>query len=169
MISEFDIEAFNKKIQDQLDHFKKSEGFDLTDQAFEELAGSFEIRRLGKGMYETYCSLDYYIRGEWEEFWKKISFDGTGKKWDDYPSFPEYGSCDSPKQFMRKFGKEMESAPDEYFVKFSKMDKKNFGGYRWHKNGPYVGNKKLVGYEYYKDEPNVDVIWQFHVFKKIKV
>lgn len=81
----------------------------------------------------------------------------------------EYGSCDSPDQFLvTETGRNIISSPWALLVTFRQLKKSDErdGGYRWHKNGPYLGVLKREGYEYLKDEPHIEEIWQFEVHRR---
>lgn len=59
---------------------------------------------------------------------------------------PSYGVCDSVEQFVKKF-------PDfegEYYFGpvFRQNQETRYGGWRWHKWGPYIGEHDISGIEY---------------------
>lgn len=83
-----------------------------------------------------------------------------------WEGFFEYGSCDSPEQ-LRKHLDPLGKSEHEYMVVMHPVSKETSGDYRFHKNGGYVGDKR-EGYEHLKDEPNIDNIWQYHIYKKRK-
>jgi hypothetical protein len=83
-------------------------------------------------------------------------------------SFNEYGVCDSPEQFMEKYGKELKELPEEFCVAFTRVDRcdqEERGGWRWHKWGEYVGNGEITT-EYLYDEPNFNYVYCFSVYRK---
>lgn len=66
----------------------------------------------------------------------------------EYPGnndfFNCYGVCDTPEQFIAKFGDRLKASPLTYCVGFSLIEKDpenrgKGGGWRWHKWGPYIG------------------------------
>lgn len=80
--------------------------------------------------------------------------------------FPEYGSCDSPEQFFETDdGRRVIRSPWPLLVTFVHMTKQDHPGYRWHKNGPYLGLHEAER-EHLGDEPTIQEIWQFHVFRR---
>lgn len=78
-----------------------------------------------------------------------------------------FGVCDSPSQFMTKFGELLEKDPRRFavsFVKISRADQSPDGGWRWHKWGPYVGAQTPTT-EYLYDEPLISEVHTFHVYE----
>lgn len=79
----------------------------------------------------------------------------------------EYGVADSPEQILNHY-KFLENEADNYFVCMTPVYKKHqekSGGWRWHKWGQYIGTKKRSGCEYLYDEPHIDMVIVFHVYK----
>jgi hypothetical protein len=72
----------------------------------------------------------------------------------------EYGTADSLKQIY-KYGKYFIKSEDPYVLSLSLLTQEDNGGFRWHKNGPYIGKHKNLG-EYFSDTPEIDNIIQFH-------
>lgn len=103
----------------------------------------------------------------------------------DYPEFPTgklvarfedkiiynqwvncYGVCDSPQQFIDKFGKRLEADPRQFVICFTrvrKADQYEHGGWRWHKWGPYVGKGRPTT-EYLYDEPKFEEVYCYHIY-----
>lgn len=80
-----------------------------------------------------------------------------------------YGSCDSLTQFLStKFCEQIKNHASSFVVLFFLIRKCDQGeqGYRWRKNGPYIGEKETMC-EYLADEPNVEEIYQYSVYRKI--
>ncbi len=78
-----------------------------------------------------------------------------------------YGVCDSPEQFIRKFGKRLEKDERRFVVSFTlirKTEQSPQGGWRWHKWGPYIGKGKPTT-EYLYDEPEVEEVYCYHIFE----
>lgn len=88
---------------------------------------------------------------------------------DEWPHFDElgaYGVCDSPEQFMKKVGEIVEKDPRRLvvsFVEVRKADQPSDGGWRWHKWGEYIGEQNRKGFEYLYDEPEVEVVFCYHI------
>lgn len=79
-----------------------------------------------------------------------------------------YGSADNLKQILHRFRRCLMST-DQYVLAYHpvlKSDQSPNDGYRFHKNGPYIGNKRSkYRHEYLYDEPKIDCILQFHWYK----
>lgn len=84
-------------------------------------------------------------------------------------SYPvEYGVCDSPEQFMAKFGPALDALPSRYVVSFTvvrKDEQEPFGGWRWHKWGPYIGEKTPACEYLYDEGPEITQATCFHVYR----
>lgn len=77
-----------------------------------------------------------------------------------YPSIPGIGSyptsyyvCDTPQQFVERYGKILESAEGRYITFFAHIERTpgEEGGWRWHKWGEYLGDLNPQN-EYLDDE-----------------
>lgn len=80
--------------------------------------------------------------------------------------FPEYGTCDSPEQFIQSdYGRLVKELPHQFCILFSHFSHKNGDDFRWHKYGPYIGLRKPL-YENFADEPSIKEVYQFQVFRK---
>lgn len=110
--------------------------------------------------------------------YEKITFIEDGEDIDAYRkrrnkahktlSLVTYGSADSVEQVMKLF-KFLDKIEDRFFfVSFEIIDKANEperGGFRQHKNGPYIGNKTMK-YEYFVDEgPEFESIVLYHIYE----
>ena len=79
----------------------------------------------------------------------------------------EYGVCDSPEQFLVRFGEKLHASPRKFCVSFTEIRKENQdpdGGWRWHKWGPYVGGQNPTC-EYIYDEPNIEAVYCYHIYE----
>ncbi len=140
--------------------------FNPSNPVLDVVGSGKPLTRLGQGRYEI---------GHW-------SFDALLSKgggnlheeddWDSYPDLGDdlgcYGVCDSPEQFMEDHGEKIASSQDEFVMSFtevSKADQPADGGWRWHKGGEYVGRLKPI-MEYLHDEPNIEKVYCYHIFKK---
>lgn len=77
-----------------------------------------------------------------------------------------YGICDRPEQVAEKWPNVL-TDPNWYFIHFSKWDKESSAanGVRWHKQGTYIGDIELEGWEYIHEEPNVECVYGFHIME----
>lgn len=73
-----------------------------------------------------------------------------------------YGICDHPTQIAEKWPFIL-TDPKMYFILVRPWQKGFNGGVRWHKQGAYIGDLDLEGYEYIDDEPEVGVVYGFSV------
>lgn len=109
-----------------------------------------------------------YITGDFNPdtyFWRSLVEDGKAhyRQW-----MGCYGVCDSPEQFIEKYGTRLEADPRAFVVCFTpvrKQDQPKRDGWRWHKWGPYIG-KKRPRHEYLADEgPSIEVVYCYHVLQ----
>lgn len=79
-----------------------------------------------------------------------------------------YGTADNLQQILKKYKRVLDSE-DELVLCIHpvyKSDQPESGGWRWHKNGTYIGNKRSKrGYEYLADEPDIEVVIGFKFIK----
>jgi hypothetical protein len=137
------------------------------------------LQRVGQGLYvlidvmATYSLRDkgwMEFRHEWPEYRGNADhrMNAVREEFESDTLFSEYGSCDSPEQFLAHagYGKKVVASPHSFIVTFHYMPKAEYAGYRWHKNGPYVGLRERMGHEYLEEEPNIEAIYQFHVLRQ---
>lgn len=79
-----------------------------------------------------------------------------------------YGVADNLQQILKKF-KHLLTSTEEVVLCYHpvyKKDQSSDGGWRWHKNGEYIGNKRSKErHEYLYDEPNVEMVLCFNFIK----
>lgn len=81
---------------------------------------------------------------------------------------PTYGVCDSPEQFMQKFGELVKADPRNCCVFFTHIAKDSSnrgqgGGWRWHKWGEYIGEGNPQ-HEYLDDEEGFENgVYVYHI------
>lgn len=77
-----------------------------------------------------------------------------------------YGTADTVQQVLMKYERVI-SNPDVKIVfcfhTIKRKDQSPDGGWRWHKNGEYIGTKEPQ-HEYLYDDTHIDEIVQFHVY-----
>ena len=137
------------------------------------------LERLGPGLYVplTWQGAEFFeynpdwyggdyawpeLQGEDRLHWF-VEWGKTGQ------SFYGYGVCDSPYQFLcSNDGKNVVNSPWPLVVTFRKCQKSDpaTNAWRWHKQGPYIGTQFREGYEYFKDEPNIEVVYFFSVYRR---
>lgn len=82
-----------------------------------------------------------------------------------YDSLGSYGVVDHPNQIHRYY--DLHHDPRNLCVSFTpiyKKDQPSWGGWRWHKWGPYLGTKKPKC-EYLYDEKNIDRVFVFSIIE----
>ena len=139
------------------------------------------LERVETGLYcpltwEYTELLDNSAEWHWGSFdWPEMPRDDAAgrlrffHKWlDSDHYFYEYGTCDSIEQFKTTDSyRGIVAAPWPLLVTFRLFKKSDEfdGGYRWHKNGPYLGTLRQEC-EYLKDEPVIEEIQQFQVYRR---
>lgn len=88
------------------------------------------------------------------------------KQFQEKTHIQEFGSCDSPAQFKKTDNyRIIQQSPFSFIVLLHQITKEDSPGYRWHKNGAYLGKKKPRA-ECLGDEPRIKSIWQFQTYRK---
>ena len=88
----------------------------------------------------------------------------------EYPQFENirsYGVCDDYKQVIEKAGAELSDESRRFVMSVTPVKKANqpsIGGWRWHKWGPYIGNKEVTT-EYLYDEPFVEKVYVYKIIE----
>lgn len=80
----------------------------------------------------------------------------------------EHGVCDTPEQFMERFGPALAADTDGWVVSFvvlQKADQSPRGGWRWHKWGPYIGDKTPQCEYLYDEGPEITQATTFSLFR----
>lgn len=73
-----------------------------------------------------------------------------------------YGVCDSPEQLLEFYDFEKDARKLVIFMYCLQKKYEQENGWRWHKNGVYIGNQQPQA-EYLFDEPVIERIWSFHI------
>lgn len=84
-------------------------------------------------------------------------------------SISEYGVCDTHTQILEQCP-ELQDPNREFLIILTPVKKQNQsseGGWRWHKWGPYIGDKKPQC-EYLYDEPRIEEVFVYHIYEKQK-
>lgn len=82
-----------------------------------------------------------------------------------YDSFGCYGVVDRPSQLFRYY--DLIHDPRKFCVGFTPIfreDQPDWGGWRWHKWGPYLGTQKQTT-EYLYDEKHIDHVLVYHIIE----
>ena len=124
--------------------------------------GEGEQKHLDTGVYEVNhfgCSpfIDGYKDWPDEEL---VNKDGD---W-----FSNYGVCDNYQQILEQCPMLKESNR-QFFITIKSVKKKeqsDWGGWRWHKWGAYIGTHEITT-EYLYDEPIVEEVFVYHIYEKV--
>lgn len=111
---------------------------------------------------ETFYEFDF----QWPEYQGDVSlrFAEMKKRIDEDTLFHEFASCDSPEQFFSSDQfKMIERHTGKHIVIFQFIGKDDHPGWRFHKNGPYIGEKEH--YEHLGDCDGWDGVWTYHVYR----
>lgn len=96
-----------------------------------------------------------------------------GDGFDQYPAFKDhdfncYGVCDNVENLL-EVAPFLQTSPRKFVVTMThlrKEDEPSYGGWRWHKWGPYIGTQKPQC-EYLYDEPVIEEVWVYHVYELV--
>ncbi len=103
--------------------------------------------------------------------WKAPSFmfdKETPKTLENPYIVKNYGVCDSAEQVFERYKFLDDDPNNKYFIALNpvrKSEQPETGGWRWHKWGSYIGNQKLGDCEYLYDEPDIELIYTYSVYK----
>lgn len=132
------------------------------------------LAALGRGTDTRHLSRGFYVIDHWNfelttyarlaKTWIdstiEVDLAGMGLEWD-------YGVCDTPEQFMERFGPALDASPRLWVVSFvvvRKEDQEPSGGWRWHKWGPYIGDKSPQREYLYNEGPEITQATTFKVY-----
>ena len=89
---------------------------------------------------------------------------------DCYPTlkdeFSSYGVCDDYQQVLEQCPEIIESSIP-YAISVTpirKSEQSDWGGWRWHKWGPYIGKQEPTT-EYLYDEPVIEQVYCYHIYR----
>lgn len=119
-----------------------------------------EQKHLDTGIYEVnHFGCSPFIDGykDWPDE-KLVNKDGD--------RFCNYGVCDNYQQILEQCPMLKESNR-QFFITIKSVKKKeqsDWGGWRWHKWGPYIGTQQPTT-EYIYDEPIIEEVYVFHIYE----
>jgi len=142
-------------------------------------------QRLDRGLYAFIMDPEVFFEGEWDSYPDLLDLEETlgpaplkddttaqlrrlGAAYEAGVTIPEYGVCDTPEQFLELYRERLDASPRKFVLSFVLMDKSDphWHGWRWHKNGPYIG-KQEPQCEHFGDEPEIQQVCMFHVHEGI--
>lgn len=130
--------------------------------------------RIAKGVYlcrhwnfERFVKVRDYFKDYNSE---KISLERYlgATRFGDNSRYDDYGVCDSPEQVVERL--RLNEDPRKLVVALVRIDKDSEpenGGWRWHKWGAYIGDKKPQC-EYLYDEPDIHTVYTYHVYEPLE-
>lgn len=124
------------------------------------LSGGQRSHKIRVGVWRCFhFNFKREIKGDLDEYSNKL----------DVPGGPgPYGVCDSEQQFLKKFGPFLEALDGKFCVSLTTVLKRaqsKEGGWRWHKWGPYFGNKDPKCEYLYDEGDDITEACVFHVFE----
>lgn len=138
-------------------------------------------KREAKGIYwshgldntiKDYCDWDVNHAGErLRVIWKKLEDakpedkEPIRKKLNEELEVSDYGVADDLDQVL-EYGKRFVDSDDPYVLSICGITQEHSGGFRWHKNGVYIGKHKNRG-EHLYETPEIDNIIVFEFLKLI--
>ena len=84
----------------------------------------------------------------------------------DLGDFESFGVADSVAQVVAALPSQVVASAQAYVVavvQVNKRDQPAWGGWRWHKWGPYIGQQSPTA-EYLADEPLISEVWCYSVY-----
>lgn len=84
---------------------------------------------------------------------------------DDYRN--NYGVCDNSHQVLKRYPELLADLDRIFVVKMTpifKDEQPEYGGWRWHKWGQYIGDKNPQC-EYIYDEEDIDMVFCYHIYE----
>lgn len=73
----------------------------------------------------------------------------------------DYGVCDNFEQLLARWP-QIESDEREFVLMMSPITREGSPGWRWHKNGTYIGTQEPRA-EHFGDEPVIEQVWAFRI------
>lgn len=122
-----------------------------------KMNGEPETSRLAQGIYQ----IGHFGSSDWPKGFKK------GWQQEEGLSINSYGVCDDHQQVLYQCP-ELQDPGREFVLTLTEIRKDtqpSWGGWRWHKWGPYIGTKNPQC-EYIHDEPEIERVFVYHIYEK---
>lgn len=158
ILTEHDAEAFTPYSDDLNDYIVKHE-----DGVYEYVNWYGENRSFSWELDENTFANDF--RAYMQKRMKALDNDEPLGEFDFPGHVADYGTCDSFDQVWEAYP-QLLTDPRHFILRVHKVHKKDQspkGGWRWEKNGEYLGTKSECDYLY--DEPNIDFVWVFQIIQ----
>lgn len=167
MLVELTVNKENENRLNQINKELKEKGYFEKLESIEYLSPNHPHWRPMKGIYEGPFSDPNFSFMLYDEFLE------TGRQ----PMPETYGVADSIEQIIEHHKREYINSPEKYVLFFTKIyqrkeNKGQWGGWRWHKWGPYIGNlnprcEYLDDEEFGEDFPGYVLVYEFFKVPKI--
>lgn len=126
--------------------------------------------------YERIPAQDFHVKENWRPVYERqFKWDTPeergrmireGRNFENYePCLGSFGVCDTPEQLLSMY--DFDADPRRFFITFTEMRKdeqSDWGGWRWHKWGEYLGTQDPQC-EYLYDEPVIESVYVFHIYE----
>lgn len=79
-----------------------------------------------------------------------------------------YGVCDNFSQILSKFHNELIESNRNYCIGLTpvvKSEQSEYGGWRWHKWGEYIGNKNPKHEYIYDEDDSIEKVYCYHIYE----
>lgn len=126
-------------------------------------------KRIGKGIYLTSSGIDHLIRLCSDSKIKDYLYNFSPRTFEesrDYINIREnYGVCDNYQQVLKEYP-ELENSNKRFVLSLhsiKRSEQSSSGGWRWHKNGNYIGEYEPQ-YEYLYDE-DIEEVFVYHIYE----
>lgn len=123
-------------------------------------------KRIGPGQYEIgHFSLDQWMRNivvDKDPNWTEA----IRPKRSPETALWSWGVVDTPEQLL-ELAPFLETDERQFVISFTLIDASEqpaYGGWRWHKWGPYIGNFEPKT-EYIYDEPEIEKVYVYHIYE----
>ena len=174
------ITDFTPEQQAKLDGFSGWEEF-TTEQP--------NVARISEGHYWDSFTVNMLLRDELDEFyffnqtresmqtlWEVIENDSLTEEEREEQAAPlrqrlaecfnapsDYGVCDTPEQVLEKWPSLL-TDENRFVILFTEITRKDNPGWRWHKNGEYIGTQNPE-YEHIGDEKDIERVLMFSIVR----
>jgi len=135
-----------------------------------KLMGEWKLQKIKTGFFHAglnpHIILKDSIKDEWPVFGNYPNGEALTIQTEVDTWFNCYGVCDSPEQFIGRFEEKLQNDPRKLFVTFFKIEKKKQpkqDGWRWHKWGPYIGDKNPQHEHIFDEDESILEVHCYHV------
>lgn len=121
--------------------------------------------KISTGVYISALNASHFIKEKVEDYPQlNQKEEGSPKK--------SSGVCDIPEDVLanlnyNKILHDPERRFTIFFTPIIRSCQERVGGWRWHKWGPYLGKQEPT-MEYLYDEPNIEMVYVFHIVEHLK-